>query len=58
MRVSADHALVLEGCGARLATPGLALADAIVERVKETFGIALELEPIVMGVSKGCAGDG
>ena len=58
VRVSADHALVLEGCGARLATPWLALADAIAESVKETFGIVLELEPIVMGVSLGCADDG
>ena len=58
VRVSADHALVLEGCGARLATPWLALSDAIAESVKETFGIVLELEPIVMGVSMGCADDG
>ena len=49
---------MLEGCGARLATPWLALADAIAESVKEKFGIVLELEPIVMGVSLGCADDG
>ena len=58
VRVSADHALVLEGCGARLATPWLALSDAIAESVEETFGIVLELEPIVMGVSMGCGDDG
>lgn len=57
VRVSADHALVLEGCGARVATPWLALADAIAQSVQETFGILLELEPTVMGVSMGCAED-
>ena len=49
VKVSDDHALVLIGCGATSATPWLALADDIAKSVESAFGVALELEPRVMG---------
>ena len=49
--VSERHALVLVGRGAVSAEAYLALADEIAESVRATFGIALEREPQVIGVS-------
>jgi UDP-N-acetylmuramate dehydrogenase len=49
VKVSDDHALVLEGCGARSAVPWLALAEAIAASVKEAYNVSLELEPRVIG---------
>ena len=51
VKVSEDHALVLVGCGATSAAPWLALAGDIVDSVSDTFGVALELEPQVIGNS-------
>ena len=49
VKVSDDHALVLEGCGARSAAPWLALAEAITNSVREAYNVSLELEPRVIG---------
>ena len=49
VRVSADHALVLEGCGAETATPWLGMAEAIHDSVLEAYDVSLEIEPRVMG---------
>lgn len=51
VRVSNDHALVLEGCGASSALPWLSLAEAISGSVEDAYGVSLELEPRVMGRS-------
>ena len=51
VRVSNDHALVLEGCGASSALPWLSLAEAIAGSVEDAYGVSLELEPRVMGRS-------
>ena len=49
VKVSDDHALVLEGCGAQSAAPWLALAEEIAASVKAAYDVSLELEPRVMG---------
>ena len=49
VKVSDDHALVLEGCGARSAAPWLALAEDIAASVKDAYNVSLELEPRVIG---------
>ena len=51
VRVSNDHALVLEGCGASSALPWLSLAEAISGSVEDAYGVSLELEPRMMGRS-------
>ena len=51
VRVSSDHALVLEGCGASSALSWLSLAEAISGSVEDAYGVSLELEPRVMGRS-------
>ena len=51
VKVSVDHALVLEGCGARSAAPWLALAEDIAASVKDAYSVTLELEPRVMGAA-------
>ena len=53
VRVSADHALVLEGCGADSAAPWLAMAEAIHDNVLEAYGVSLEVEPRVIGSPAG-----
>ena len=52
VKVSDDHALVLEGCGARSAAPWLALAEDIAGSVKEAYDVSLELEPRVIGATE------
>jgi len=52
VKVSDDHALVLEGCGARSAAPWLALAEDIAASVKEAYDVSLELEPRVIGATE------
>lgn len=49
VRVSVDHALVLEGCGADSAAPWLTMADAIHDSVLEAYGVSLDFEPRVIG---------
>ena len=49
VKVSDAHALVLVGCGAQTAEPWLTLAADIVASVESAFGLALELEPRVLG---------
>ena len=51
VKVSDDHALVLEGCGARSATAWLALAADIAASVREAYDVSLELEPRVIGAA-------
>ena len=51
VKVSDDHALVLEGCGARSAAAWLALAADIAASVEEAYNVSLELEPRVIGVA-------
>ena len=55
VRVSADHALVLEGCGAKSATPWLTMAEAIHDSVLEAYGVSLEIEPRIIGSPAGSA---
>ena len=52
VKVSDDHALVLEGCGARSAAPWLALAKDIATSVKDAYEVSLELEPRVIGATE------
>jgi UDP-N-acetylmuramate dehydrogenase len=52
VKVSDDHALVLEGCGARSAAPWLALAEDIAASVREAYDVSLELEPRVIGATE------
>ena len=49
VRVSADHALVLEGRGAESAAPWLTIAEAIHDSVLDAYGVSLEIEPRVIG---------
>jgi UDP-N-acetylmuramate dehydrogenase len=49
--ISSKHALALTNRGGASTAQLLALARAIRDGVKETFGVTLENEPVFVGVS-------
>ncbi len=51
VKISAQHSLILVNESAQASGPVLALADQIMESVEREFGIALHIEPDVLGQS-------